>query len=56
MFTDEVKIGYIKFDNGSSIRAFSAHPQAMAVYGGDVGLDEFAKHPNAKLLWDVAVG
>src|SRR5258705_11115156 len=22
----------------------------MAVYGGDVGLDEFAKHPNAKLL------
>ena len=53
-FTDEVKIGTIKFDNGSRIIAFSAHPQAMAVYGGDVGLDEFAKHPNAKLLWETA--
>src|SRR5438552_2799870 len=55
-FTEEIKIGYIKFDNGSSIRAFSAHPQAMAVYGGDVGLDEFAKHPHAKLLWETAQG
>jgi len=53
-FTDEIKIGYIKFDNGSSIRAFSSHPQAMSVYGGDVGLDEFAKHPNAQLLWETA--
>jgi phage FluMu gp28-like protein len=55
-FTDEIKIGYIKFDNGSRIIAFSAHPQAMAVYGGDVGLDEFAKHPNAELLWQTAQG
>jgi len=55
-FTEEVKIGYIKFDNGSRIIAFSAHPQAMAVYGGDVGLDEFAKHPNAELLWQTAQG
>jgi phage FluMu gp28-like protein len=54
--TDEIKIGYIKFDNGSRIIAFSAHPQAMAVYGGDVGLDEFAKHPNAELLWQTAQG
>jgi phage FluMu gp28-like protein len=52
--TEEIKIGYIKFDNGSRIIAFSAHPQAMAVYGGDVGLDEFAKHPNAELLWQTA--
>jgi len=28
----------------------------MAVYGGDVGLDEFAKHSNAKLLWETAQG
>src|SRR6266699_1374636 len=56
VFTDEIKIGYIKFDNGSRIIAFSAHPQAMAVYGGDVGLDEFAKHPNAQLLWETAQG
>jgi phage FluMu gp28-like protein len=55
-FTDQIKIGYIKFDNGSRIIAFSAHPQAMAVYGGDVGLDEFAKHPQAKLLWQTAQG
>jgi phage FluMu gp28-like protein len=55
-FTEEVKISYIKFDNGSRIIAFSAHPQAMAVYGGDVGLDEFAKHPNAELLWQTAQG
>lgn len=54
--TEEIKIGYIKFDNGSRIIAFSAHPQAMAVYGGDVGLDEFAKHANAELLWQTAQG
>ncbi len=52
----EVKIGYVKFDNGSRIIAFSANPYAMAVYGGDVGLDEFAKHPNAPLLWQTAQG
>src|SRR6266850_4717600 len=55
-FTEEIKISYVKFDNGSRIIAFSAHPQAMAVYGGDVGLDEFAKHPNAQLLWQTAQG
>ena len=55
-FTDEVKVGVIKFDNGSRIIAFSASPQAMSVYGGDVGLDEFAKHPNARLLWETAQG
>jgi phage FluMu gp28-like protein len=52
--TEEVKIGYIKFENGSRIIAFSSNPYAMAVYGGDVGLDEFAKHPNAELLWQTA--
>src|SRR5207248_7843820 len=35
-FTDEIKIGNIRFDNGSTIRAFSSHPQALAVDGGDV--------------------
>ena len=55
-FTDQIKIGLIKFDNGSRIIAFSANPQAMSVYGGDVGLDEFAKHPNARLLWETAQG
>src|SRR5438105_4490580 len=54
--TQDVKVGVIKFDNGSRIIAFSANPQAMAVYGGDVGLDEFAKHPNARLLWETAQG
>ena len=53
-FTEEVKVGVIRFDNGSRIIAFSANPQAMSVYGGDVGLDEFAKHPNARLLWETA--
>ncbi len=47
-------MGVIKFDTGSRIIAFSANPQAMAVYGGDVGLDESAKHPNARLLWETA--
>ena len=55
-FTEEVKVGVIKFDTGSRIIAFSSNPQAMAVYGGDVGIDEFAKHPNAKLLWETAQG
>src|SRR3954454_1947620 len=53
---EQVKVGVIKFDNGSRIIAFSSNPQAMAAYGGDVGLDEFAKHPNAKLLWETAQG
>jgi len=54
--TRELKMSYIKFDTGSRIIAFSAHPQAMAVYRGDVGLDEFAKHPNAELLWQTTQG
>jgi phage FluMu gp28-like protein len=55
-FTEEIKIGVIKFSNGSRIIAFSSNPQAMAVYGGDVGLDEFARHPQAELLWETAQG
>ena len=54
--TEEVKFHYIKFKNGSRIIAFSANPLAMAVYGGDVGLDEFAKSANAPLLWETAQG
>jgi phage FluMu gp28-like protein len=54
--TDEVKFGYIKFDNGSRIIAFSSNPNAMLVYGGDVGLDEFAAHQNDEMLWETAQG
>ncbi|MDR2982000.1 MAG: hypothetical protein LBV12_07100 [Puniceicoccales bacterium] len=53
-FTEEIKIGIIKFDNGSRIIAFSANPNAMLVYGGDVGLDEFPRHQRAELLYQVA--
>ena len=53
-FTEEIRVGVIKFDNGSRIIAFSSNPQAMSVYGGDVGLDEFARHPRAELLWETA--
>lgn len=55
-FTEEVKFGYIKFDNGSRIIAFSANPYAMAVFEGDVGLDEFAKHKQAEKLWETGQG
>jgi phage FluMu gp28-like protein len=55
-FTTEIKFNYIKFDNGSRIMAFSSNPYAMAVFGGDVGLDEFAKHQNAEKLWETAQG
>ena len=55
-FTDDFKVGVIKFDNGSRIRAFSSNPQAMSVFEGDVGLDEFAKHPSAHALWETAQG
>lgn len=55
-FTEEVKFGVIKFDNKSRILAFSSNPTAMAVFEGDVGLDEFAKHGNAELLWETAQG
>jgi phage FluMu gp28-like protein len=53
-FTEDIKIGFIKFDNGSRIIAFSANPSAMLVYGGDVGLDEFPRHERAEELWAVA--
>jgi len=53
---EEVKFCYIKFKNGSRIIAFSASPMAMAVYGGDVGLDEFSKAAQAPLLWETAQG
>lgn len=55
-FTEDVKFGYIKFDNGSRIIAFSSNPYAMAVFEGDVGLDEFAKHQAAEKLWETAQG
>lgn len=55
-FTEEVKVGYIKFDTGSRILAFSSNPNAMRVYGGDVGLDEFAYHPAPDELWETAQG
>lgn len=55
-FTEEVKFGFIKFDNGSRIIAFSANPYAMAVFEGDVGLDEYAKHKQAEKLWETAQG
>lgn len=53
-FTEDIKVAYIKFDNGSHIRAFSSSPNAMLVYGGDVGLDEFPRHERAQELYDVA--
>lgn len=55
-FTDDVKFGYINFDNKSRIIAFSSNPYAMAVFEGDVGLDEFAKHQAAEKLWETAQG
>lgn len=55
-FTDEVRFCYIKFDNASRIIAFSSNPNAMLVYGGDVGLDEFAAHPQQDKLWETAQG
>lgn len=53
-FTEKIKVAYIKFDNGSHIRAFSSNPNAMLVFGGDVGLDEYPRHQRAKELYDVA--
>ncbi len=58
-FTEEIKIGYIKFDNGSRIIAFSSDPRAMQVFGGDVGWDEAAKGAGnnyAAELWETAQG
>ncbi len=53
-FTEEIKIGVIKFDNGARIVAFTSNPNAMLVYGGDVGLDEFPRQQRAQELYDVA--
>lgn len=53
-FTEEVKMGVIKFDNESRIIAFTSNPNAMLVFGGDVGLDEFPRHQRAQELYDIA--
>lgn len=55
-FQTEVKFCFLKFENGSRIIAFSSNPMAMAVYGGDVGGDEFAKHENQELLYETMQG
>jgi phage FluMu gp28-like protein len=55
-FTDEVKMGLIKFTNRARIMAFSSNPNALRAFGGDVGLDEFAFHPAAEQLWAAASG
>ena len=55
-FTEDFKVGYIKFDNGSRILSFSSNPHALRAYGGDVGLDEFAFHADAETLWASASG
>jgi len=55
-FTEDFKVGYIKFDNRSRILSFSSNPHALRAYGGDVGLDEFAFHADAQTLWASASG
>ena len=55
-FSEEVKVGYIKFDNGSRVLAFSSNPNALRAYGGDVGWDEAAFHPRAEEMWASASG
>jgi phage FluMu gp28-like protein len=55
-FTEEIKVGYIKFDNGSRILAFSSNPNALRAYGGDVGWDEAAFHPDPEGVWASASG
>lgn len=55
-FTQDVKVGVIKFDNGSRIIAFSSNPNALRAFGGDVGLDEFAFHTSPEELWASASG
>ncbi len=54
--TGEIKVGMIRFDNGSRILAFSSNPNALRAFGGDVGMDEFAFHPEAEALWAAAAG
>jgi phage FluMu gp28-like protein len=55
-FTEEVKVGVIKFDNGSRILAFSSNPNALRAYGGDVGWDEAAFHQRAEESWASMAG
>lgn len=55
-FTREERFCYIKFDNGSRIMCFSSNPHAFRVFGGDVGIDEFAFHPDQQTLWETAQG
>ena len=55
-FTEDFKVGYIKFDNRPRIISFSSNPHALRAYGGDVGLDEFAFHASPEELWASASG
>jgi len=54
--TLEFKAGVIKFSNRSRILAFSSNPHALRAFGGDVGVDEFAFHPQAEELWATVSG
>jgi phage FluMu gp28-like protein len=55
-FQEKVTVGLIKLDNGSRIMAFSSNPNAVRAYGGDVGWDEAAFHPNARKMWAALQG
>jgi len=45
-----------KFPNGGRIIALPANPDTARGYSGDVALDEFAIHRDAKAIWKAMVG
>lgn len=45
----------IRFANGSRITVLSSNPKRFRGKGGDIILDEFAFHPNARAMWKAAL-
>jgi phage FluMu gp28-like protein len=54
--TEEVRTGFIKFDTGSRILAFTSNPNAVRAYGGDVGWDEVDYALNQEETWAAMQG
>jgi len=45
----------IRFANGSRITVLSSNPKRFRGKGGDIILDEFAHHPQARAMWKAAL-
>ncbi len=49
-----ITAGEVVYPNGHQLIMASSNPDAVAGFGGKIGLDEYALNPNAEQLYDIA--